>query len=224
MVRADRWPTVACVLRSGGEYTREHVIALHRQVSRWWPGAMALRFVALTDTPIGHDGIEERDISKSREGQLEGWWAKMALFQPKQHDLGAVLYFDLDTMVVNTLADIVDVGGRVMLSDFGNPWAAQSGLMHLPKEMRKEVWQHWDEDPSPARARGDGEFLDKLYRHSVARWQTVVPDQIVSYKYHIRQTPGLLVEDDVSVICFHGKPRPWHTPLWARYSLAETHA
>lgn len=220
-------PTVACVLRSGAEYNREHVLALYRQVARWWPPGEELRFIALSDAPIHYGGIETRAIGHTHEGTCVGWWAKMALFHPAQEDLGDILYFDLDTLIVGDLYDIVHTSGFTMLSDFGNPWAAQSGMMLLPRAVRRAVREVWGHGfvTTMRRFRGDGEFLDSLYRDTVQRWQTVIPDQIVSFKYHVRQNPGLAVPAEARVICYHGKPRPWNTPLWAKFaSLSETPA
>lgn len=207
-------PVVVCVLRGGGEYTVEHVQALRAGTQRWWPQDVPFRFVALTDTPISAAGIEERPLQYG----WKGWWAKMELFTAAQDDLGDILYFDLDTMIVGPLGGITGVSSLTLLSDFYRLERAQSGVMYLPLKDRPEAcaaWMEWQRAPSFP-FRGDGEFLDYLWRNKAARWQDVLPEQIVSYKVHVRQRKGQTLPPDARVLCFHGRPRPWMTPLWAR--------
>jgi hypothetical protein len=42
--------------------------------------------------------------------------------------------------------------------------------------------------------------------YNIDRWQELVPDQVFSYKAHIRDRA---VPPSARVVCFHGKPRPW---------------
>lgn len=207
-------PSVVCVLRGGGEYAPEHVKALHAQVQRGWPVDVPLRFVALTDTPIGRNGVEERPLRTL----WRGWWSKMELFSAAQDDLGDILYFDLDTMIVGRLDEIAAVRQLTLLTDFYRPERVQSGMMYLPAKDRPEAQAAWIEDPDTVanRWRGDGEFLDAIWRSKAARWQEVLPDRIVSYKVHVRQRKGQSIPPGARVVCFHGRPRPWATVLWTR--------
>lgn len=202
--------SVACVLRRGGDFTREHVVALYQGVSHHWPKGLPLRFVALSDTPIDVPGIEYRPLRNS----ARGWWAKMELFEAAQDDLGDILYFDLDTMIVGSLEHVVGVGGLTLLADFNRPQLLQSGVMYLPAKARPYVYATWLEDPKGImkQFRGDGEFLDAVWQGVAQTWQDAVPRRVVSYKVHVRKTGTL--PPLASVVCFHGQPRPWQTPLW----------
>lgn len=99
--------TVACV-RQGDYFGPEFVTRLARGVAlAGFALETDVRFVNFTDrlgevVPPGCvEHYEERDISKYR---LEGWWAKMPLFDPKLREgLGPVLYFDLDMAIVGPL-------------------------------------------------------------------------------------------------------------------------
>jgi hypothetical protein len=130
----------------------------------------------------------------------------MALFEPKQS--GDILYFDLDTLIVGDLSDIASVGCLTMLSDFNILDRLQSGVMYLPEGDRAAVWDEWIKNPDEIMARyrgfGDGGFIADVLPHA-ARWQDILPGQIVSYKAHVRK--GLMTED-ARVVCFHGQPRP----------------
>ncbi len=214
MAEKTRAPAVVCVLRSGGEYKPEHVRALAAGVERWWPSDLPLRVVALTDEPIGSGRIEERPLLTT----WPGWWAKMDLFASAQDNLGDILYFDLDTMIVGPLDDIARVGHLTLLRDFHHRGRVQSGMMYLPAAERPYAYAAWVEDPDGvmSRHRGDGQFLHELWRRKADRWQDTLPGRVVSYKVHVRQRKGPTIPAGASVVCFHGRPRPWATALWGR--------
>src|SRR3990172_8259243 len=105
--------TVACVLRSGGDFAPEHVWALKRGVNKYLQ--MPHEFRILTDyTFAGPAG------SKLREA-WPGWWSKLELFRPGTFS-GPVLYFDLDTVIVGSIDALASYRGPLaMLSDFYKP-------------------------------------------------------------------------------------------------------
>lgn len=210
-------PIVTCVLRTGGEYAPEHVEALYDQVARHWSGP--LTFAVLTDA--APSAFADRPIKVlPLRADYPGWWAKMELFAPWEEFNGIdLLCFDLDTVIVGSLDDLRHPGGLTLLTDFYKVALAQSGLMYLPAAERPAIWQAWSADPERMmrQFRGDGELLDYYWRHRAHRWQVLRPGAVVSYKVHVRQQPGQVVPAGARVVCFHGKPRPWHSPLWKRY-------
>lgn len=201
--------TVACVLRSGGEYQPWHVDRLRQQVGQYLPDA---RFLCLSDVDVSV-------FRKPLKYAWPGWWSKMELFRPDIR--GDLLYFDLDTTIFGPLDDIASVRRLTLLRDFykdgtQKPERIQSGMMFLPETDRAAIWSHWIADPSRhmREHRGDGEYLHSLLFERAARWQDMVPGQVVSYKVHVR---GRGVPAGARVICFHGQPRPWViTDAWAR--------
>ena len=181
-----RVTTVACVLRSGGDYDAEYVERLQAGVNQH----IDAEFVCLSDVavpnrvPLLHD--------------WPGWWAKMELFRLP----GPVLYFDLDTVIVGNLSDIAAQSGVVLLSDFFQPRLAQSGVMFWGED---ESWLYRTfsnhADAVMAKYRGDGEYIRDMMP-GAKRWQDVVPGQVVSRKVSNTRNP------DERVVCFHGQPRP----------------
>lgn len=218
-------PTVACVLRSGGDFGPEHVAPLFRGVISRWPLCIPTtpRFVVFTD------GLRYFPDTRPLSASVgPGWWAKMEMFNPAHDDLGDILYFDLDTVLVGKLDAIVaacahayagSMVAPVMLRDFGHSTRVQSGMMYLPVKVRRQTWLAWKEDPGAVmrRFRGDGEFLNSLWCDGALRWDNFVPGQIVSYKKHVRSNNGV-VPLNARVVCYHGKPRPWETPLWREHA------
>lgn len=180
----------ACVLRSGGDFAPDHVQWLARQV----PGLVCLSDV---DVP----GVE----TISLQHDWTGWWGKMEMFGPSLK--GDVLMIDLDT-VVRELPQQPDV--TTVLRDFTEPSVMGSGFMFVTAADRARIWEAWIADPERHMREntrwpkwGDQGFLmDHL--GEAARWQDSEP--VYSYKVHCRNG----VPDDAKVVCFHGKPRPWH--------------
>jgi hypothetical protein len=183
-----------------------------------------MRFVVLTDMEVSAPGIEVRLLTRPH---LQGWWAKVELFAPEHRDLGNILYFDLDTMIVGDLDDIIAHAEQsqvpTLLSDFYRLERINSGMMAFNAAVRTDAWATWEGHPPPNRSgvpairhfKRDGDWMDGMWRPSADRWQDVVPGQVVSYKVHCRH-PGA-PPPEARVVCFHGHPRPWRTNFWHEF-------
>lgn len=225
--------TVACVLRSGGDFDASWVHALKAGVEEHL--SIPHRFVCLTDMAIW--GVEAVPINDWEAEASEygvdgsalpcnwpGWWAKMNLFwHAPDGDMGfddLVLYLDLDTLPVGPLDDFASYSGEfAMINDFyRGRRAAQSGVMLFrPGTVTKQIWEQWIADPEGhmKRFRGDGEWLD---RHtSPDRLQDLYPGQIVSLKAHAKAG----IPENARLVCGHGRPRftdpkaGWAHALWS---------
>lgn len=193
------------VLKGGGEYAPKHVRWLARQVPPH------IKVYCLTDNPhFDEPNIERIDLKHG----WPGWWSKMEMFRPDL-DLGDFIYCDLDTVILDLRPEFLQVGEPVVLADVHGAAVANSGLMFLPASCRAEIWEEWIKSPvSHMRSlHGDQEFIDR-FLHDAARWQTLFPKQIVSFKGQISQGyqhPAFYKTkiDEAKIIFFHGKPRPW---------------
>ena len=121
---------------------------------------------------------------------------------------GPFLLCDLDTIFVG---DVPQPRELTLLRDFYRPQIAQTGLVYVTEDARRQAWEAWIENPDRimSKYRGDGEFLRDLWT-DYRFWQDDYPGKVVSFKVHCKfDTPK-----DASVICYHGKPRP-HETGWA---------
>lgn len=213
---------------SRGEYKTEHAVQLLQQIAMWWPVGADLDMVLLTDIEANQrQWVEEATHAylRSLGSNWPGWWAKMELFAPQHTDLGDILYFDLDTVIVGDLGNIQRVcreaqGTPVMLRDFYRQTGLGSGLMYLPVTEREIIWKEWSSSSATSVLRqyhGDQNFLEKFWSERAARWQDVLPGEVVSYKSHIVPNKGV-IPDNARVVCFHGPPRPWQT-AWTKHQL-----
>ena len=200
-------PTVLTVLRSGGDFTADHVHALRRGVARHWPTDRPLDFACLTDTRLGLYGVREIPLVHD----WPGWFSKLEAFRPDIS--GDVLLMDLDTVIVGDLSDIAGVGRLTIMRDVYRPRGLQSSLVYIPEAEKAEVWQAWTQDPAEhmRRHRSDQDFLETLWLHRARRWQDDLPGQLVSWKADCRGG----VPEGARCVIFHGRPRPWETELWA---------
>lgn len=212
--------TVACVLRAGNGYGAGRVRALHRDVRRFFPDLK--RFVCLTDTQIGDEGVTDIPLKTS----WPGWWSKVELFGPETFRAGErVLYLDLDTVVAG---DLTEIAARpepfLVLADFYRqpPRQAEtnygSGLMMWTAPKLAVVYETFRAACTSVMgqmgARGDQGFIESMVP-GAAFWQRTVPGQVVSYKVHCRNRRDL--PPGARVVCFHGFPRPWESFLAQRH-------
>lgn len=223
--------TVACVLKTGGDFTWEHVGILRDSVARNAKGA-DYTFRCLTDLPFVIEKQPHRTEFTYLQHDLPGWWSKMELFSPEVRAAwGDTLYFDLDTAITGDLTPIIDycrtdwrdpTGGTpfTILRDFYRPNGYGSGMMFIPAGFGGQVWQVFQQGPVGGNdlSGGDQVFLE-FAAPGALRWQDVLPGKIISFKpVALPGATRASLPADARVMCFHGKPRPWELPAdhWAR--------
>lgn len=223
---------IVSVLRTGPEYRAEHAQFLHRQLPE--------EAVCMTDLPE----IAGVNTAPLQDKELVGWWTKIELFNPDgplgPHDL---FYLDIDTLIVGDIQPLIHQATHlremVMLSDFFHPDKAASGVMYIPWRLKRKVWAAWKRNPHwhMMRRRAPGCVGDQGFIAGhvprILRWDEICPGKIVSYKKHVASpsmvgyTPKQSVGDgsvpaDASIICYHGKPRPWEIGVACEQSLLLT--
>lgn len=233
--------TVACVLKSGPEYRVEHVHALAAGVRRHL--MLPHRFVCLTDLdaaefdprPYCFPGFTGRFAREPYLGiepiplkhGWPGWWSKLELFSPGLFD-GAVFYADLDTIIVGPLDDLVTGHRFTVLENFWSDQRIGSGLMawHADEDLSR-IYTRFTRVSAKAireyvttNAWGDQGWIKAHTPLQPARWQRLHPGRVFSYKRHIVPAGGV-IPPTASIICYHGRPRPWQTPLWNAGTRAE---
>lgn len=95
--------TIACV-RVGSKYGIEYVERLRNMIDRHLDSEW--RMICLTDQPERVPGVEMIPVDGFN---LPKWWAKMKLFDPTIRGDGRCLYFDLDTVIIDTLNPLAEL-------------------------------------------------------------------------------------------------------------------
>lgn len=202
--------TVACVLRSAGDYKPSHVRALRDGVA----GNLSLphQFICLTDLDVDCESLPLRH-------GWPGWFSKIELFDGRL--TGPVFYSDLDVRIVGPLDEIV-LGHRfTVLQNFWadayrEPQRIGSGLMAWDCDL-SEIYETFRRDADrflveyKTKAKwGDQAFIKDHTPIEPERWQKKYPGKVVSFKKHVLPNRG--VPAGASIVAFHGQPRPWALP------------
>lgn len=205
---------ILTVLKCGGEFNEGHVQRLKKQVPD-------IEMDCITDSELSDEAFKA--VTGANKIRLlhdawggRGWWAKMEMFRP---DItGNFLYVDLDTTFLKSPAHMLTLDKPCVLSDFYFAGTLiGSGLMFLTEECRNMIWDKWIRHPSVhiMMNHGDGDFLTP-WLWTADRFQEKFPFEVVSYKAHLNKDlgrqffqPGFDDLEKITVVCFHGNPRPW---------------
>ena len=130
--------TVACVLKSGGDYGAEYVRRLKEGVDRNLDGH---RFVCLSDVAVPCERIPLKH-------DFPGWWAKLELFYLD----GPVLFFDLDLVITDRLEPFFEYGAADDVILARNPAVplerlGQTSLFRFPVGKLKPLQDAFRADP-----------------------------------------------------------------------------
>lgn len=201
--------TVACVLKTGGDFQIEHVALLKGMVDQHL--TLPHRFVCLTDKPM-EVAMQVGCTTHRLTHNWPGWWSKLELFE---HEMGFVFYMDLDTVIrknIDWIEAFVD-GKFWMLQNRPKtiPPIGGSGIMawtgakpHIPDNFTVEQIPSW---ASTTDARwGDQGWIWHRVREEVGIMDDRFPEEFASFKMDIGKKHGA---KDPSIVFFHGQPRPW---------------
>lgn len=199
--------TIACVLRSGGDYDADDVRRLRDGVAAHC--TVPHRFICLSDVDVPCERIPLRS-------RWPGWWSKIELCAPWVR--GDLFYADLDTMFVGDIGDLVTFGRLGIMRDVYRKDGLQSSLMFIPQESKAEIWGTFlarsGRIMRECVAGGDQAFLERFWLKRAARFQDHLPGQIVSYKADVQRLGHVPAE--ARAVVFHGRPRPreigWKLP------------
>ena len=219
---------VACVIH-GDYYDFSYVEKLRNMVRRNLPKTHD--FHVLTEAQrsvpadmVKHDLIPWPDV----HGRRAAWWYKLQLFRPDLN-LGQVLYFDLDTIIVNDLSWILDLDPKFFWSiqDFKYLWRADyrtmnSSLMYFDSNRYAKIWNRFqDQNLADLRKiyRGDQDYLSQIIRPEdlrfvdnikVQSWRWQIHDGGIDVRARRSRSPGLgsVIPAATSVIVCHGSPKP----------------
>lgn len=217
-------PTILSI-KWGTAFSAGDVNRLHRAARAHTTGP--LRFICLTDNIDGLDPqIETRDIPDIGLTPLDwkrpGVWRKLSLYAPDLHDLGRVLFVDLDMMIVGSLDPFFDVTTGVVFLNTGDSWRRNptsdhteggTGIFSFDPAAEHLILQSFQADPARHMDSFHNE-QDFAFAHASAT--ALWPEgRVISFKRHLchRYGAGLFrpirpVPATASVIAFHGDPRP----------------
>lgn len=218
----------ACVIH-GTVYDWIYAERLYNMVSRHMP--WPVRFHVYTE----HDRSVPPHMIKhclapwpGVSGAKQAWWYKLQLFDP-QHFAGDLLYFDLDTVICGDISWCVENSAQDFwtLRDFrylqkASYQGINSSVMWFNVQAFAWVWQDFvDQGVESIRRKyhGDQDYLfaviqqprRRLYedrRVASYRWQLCQGGWDFHHRRPMRPGTETQIPDTVSVINFHGRPKP----------------
>lgn len=196
--------TVACVFW-GNKFSEDYVYNLKSMVER--NTTVPHQFVCFSDREL--EGIKTVKLISG----YKGWWNKMQMFNTDFRLGNRVVYLDLDTLIVGNIDWLLEYDGMFMgIEDLGSvnehqpelKGRLQSGVMSWDYRLNSHLWNRFTSSGESQRYRGDGEYLN----HIVPKYQRDFiqkryKGKLKSYKYQV-YSEG--ITDDLSIICFHGRP------------------
>lgn len=199
---------IICVLKSGGDF---HPIDVFR--FKWMLDkniTIPHHFYCLTDMSTAMDDVYDLPLLCN----YRGWWSKVELFRPDLVNADRIIYFDLDTIILGNIDNLITQDfDFIGLRPF-NPTRAQrkdyvaSAIMSWRNNGSFNfLSEQFNYKKHSLKFTGDQDYLSSALKQvgkSYVYWQNVV-DGIYSYKRHVKQN-GL--QEDARVVCFHGFPRP----------------
>lgn len=193
--------TVVCVLKSGGDFSERYVYNLLAMLKR--NTTVPFKFVCLTDLDV----IEGVDIIPLKDG-LKGWWSKIELFRPGLFDTDRVVYFDLDTLIVGNIDELLLLrDGFYALRPWNRKNLARgmlaSGVMAWDNGKCDFIYTGYVGQEPPA---GDQEYINQALASNDVQFKALQDSMsggIHSYKRSCKNS----APPDTRIVCFHGKPR-----------------
>jgi len=195
---------VACVYKTGGDFTVEYVERLRDAVAVHT--TRPHRFVCFTDS---EEKLSCETIPLTEN--LPGWWSKLELFKVYR---GRVVYFDLDTMIIANIDKLLNyTGPMLMMRDTlhsgqtppdPREWNSSIMAWSLPPQFifpPAEVLQCLRTSPSG----GDQEYIAAKLKHAKMNINAA-QDLVNVASYRIQCKDG--VPDGTQIVHFHGNPRP----------------
>lgn len=198
-----------CVLRTGGVYNTRYVNNLYMGLVN--NVKMPFTFTVLTNNLSGY-APNIRVVALSHD--WPAWWSKLEMFRPGIWSGGRVWYFDLDTLIMNDITDIVthkQLGDKFWtLSDFNIPDRLASGVMswRANDPVAVNIYESFTRNAknvmSSCSTLGDQCWIGIQLptRYFI---QSIAPKRIVSFK---RDCSNGTFQKPASICCFHGLPRP----------------
>lgn len=190
---------VVCV-KVGDAYGPEYVNRLAAMVARHT--TRPHQFLCLTDDARGLECASEAIAA-----DLPGWWAKLAMFQPRRFN-ERVLYLDLDTVICGNVDFLFDYTGPfAILRSFLPPSRYGSAIMSFTPG-HSYLYSDFTPDVM-ARLYGDQDWIEEKLA-AADYWQEIAPGAIGSYKVdELAESPK-----DFAICCFHGEPKPHQVEGW----------
>lgn len=226
----DKSLTVDCAcLIHGNHYDWQYVEKLYSMLSRNFSYPIRLHVFTEMDRNVPSHMIKHAiDEWPGIAGPKRAWWYKIQLFN-QRHFRGKLLYFDLDVVITGNLDWILQLDPKYFwcIRDFKFLWkpgwqGINSSVMLWDTEKFQRIWKSFmSQDLADVMQRypGDQDFLTSAINEHERRffdqnfvqswrWQINDGGMDLNTKVYRRPGAGSVLNSGVSVMVFHGNPKP----------------
>ena len=217
----------ACVIH-GDAYSWTYVERLYNMLSRHITPGIRLHVYTEADRPVPEPMIKHVLTEWNITRPKRGWWYKMQLFNPEHHS-GPLLYFDLDTVIVDNIDWIWQHPTTYFwaIKDFKHLWRANhtglnSSIMWWNTQQYKNIWESFASQELTTimqKFPGDQDYISSIVpenqrrffdinRVQSWRWQCLDGGYDFRKKRHNSPGSGTIIPKNSSVLIFHGSPKP----------------
>ena len=218
----------ACVIHSDG-YSWQYVDVLYNMLQRQLDRPFRFHVYTEADRPVPEHMIKHALTPWSGiSGHRKSWWYKLQLFNP-EHVNTNMLYFDLDLVLIRPVTWIVEQDPNYFWSvrDFRylqgqKTYTVNSSVMWFNVPKFSHVWdqiKNTDMLTLSRRYHGDQDFIDATIDRPSKRffpethvqsyrWECLDGGYDFRRRCYHQPGAGIGVNDDASIIAFHGQPKP----------------
>jgi hypothetical protein len=217
----------ACVIH-GDAYSWVYVERLYNMLSRHISRGIQLHVYTELERPVPAPMIKHVLPAWGIHGAKRSWWYKMNLFDSAEH-AGPLLYFDLDTVIVNNIDWICELplSWFWAVRDFKYLWrpayyGINSSIMWWDTSKFNYVWEDFQkQDLSKVMKdhRGDQDYIAQTVDNKQVRfldleriksWRWECLDGGYNFKKRNYQFTGnnAVIPQNTDILVFHGQPKP----------------
>lgn len=216
----------ACVIH-GNVYTWDYVDRLYSMLTRHSKRPINLHVYTELDRPVPQPYIKHSLVDWGLSGPKKAWWYKTQIFNT-QHFRGPLLYFDLDVVIVKSIDWVFNLPLDYFwaVHDFKHLWTPSSrtlnsSMMYFHTGQYEHLWKNASKNLKQIvkQYKGDQDYLTaELTDHTMRffdvnrvkswRWQCLDGGYEFTKKRHKKPNTGTELTDMLSVMIFHGNPKP----------------
>jgi hypothetical protein len=217
----------ACVIHGTG-YKWQYVDKLYNMLTRNLTREVRLHVYTETERVVPAPYIKHELVDWGISGARKSWWYKLQLFNPNNF-AGPLMYFDLDTVIVDNIDWIWQLPLRYFwtLQDFKYLWRSthqgiNSSIMWWDTRNFAYIFKNFNVknlsftlkqypgDQDYLTREIDNKYLRFMPQNRISSWRWQCLDGGYNFKQRIYYQPGTgtQINKDTSVLIFHGSPKP----------------
>jgi len=205
----DRWKNDGL----GSQYVNYLYNGVYRNTNK------PFNFICFTNEKL--EGLDKNiEVKPFVMPKNKGVLPRLYMFSKESGLFGSqVLALDLDIIIVNNIDDILSYDGLFCVrSKFlqGQEFKLDGDIISFQanEENEKRFWKPFLNDPDKVIELTEGRerywFRHVLKKSGCDRWNVLLPNQIVSFKRHVRRK--MEIPKNARIVSCHGLPRPHQLP------------